>query len=165
MLVRKLCQVLCGGLCWLLRTCPFYCSVLNLCQLCCSIYFGSMMMCWTYVSSIALCAMVSVFLWWKMRKQWRFLWTYCDENCHVLWRKLIYRMGCHMAQNCADTWRESVMTRGMTTMIHEVGTMNMWRHRGSWHGTGHVDPATSPASVSPKARSAVGVVHATWHSL
>jgi len=81
MLVQKLCQVLCGGLCWLLRTCPFYCSVLNLCQLCCSMYFGSMMMCWTYVSSIALCAMVSVLLWWKMRKQWRFF-------VNILWWKL-----------------------------------------------------------------------------
>ena len=143
MLVRKLCQVLCGGLCWLLRTCPFYCSVLNLCQLCCSMYFGSMMMCWTYVSSIALCAMVSVLLWWKMRKQWRFfvniLWW--KLPCSVTKINIPYglprgaKLCRHMARICDDTWHDSNDPRGR----HNEHVAPPWKLTWHWpRGSGHV---------------------------
>ena len=119
-----------------------------------------------------LCAMVCVLLWWNMRNQWCFLWTFYDDNDVIFMMKIAMFCDENKYTLYAATWHRTVMTRGEKLWRHMVRNcgdtwhpMKMWRQDGWWHGTAHVAAATSPASVSTKATLAIGLIHATWHSL
>jgi len=139
-----------------------------------------------------LCAMVCVLLWWwwrwqvlwsvicnglctfvmNMRNQWCFLWTFCDDNDVIFMMKIVMFCDENKYTLYTSTWHISVMTHGETLWLHVVRNcgntwrpMKMWRQDGWWHGTAHVATTTSPASVSTKATSAIGLIHTTWHSL
>ena len=186
-LVPTLCPKLMSSILWWSVLAPKNLSVVLVCVelmsvvwLCSSDQWWCVeLMCWTSVTCDEddkfcdlLCAMVCVLLWWNMRNQWCFLWTFYDDNDVIFMMKIAMFCDENKYTLYATTWHRTVMTRGEKLWRHMVRNcgdtwhpMKMWRQDGWWHGTAHVAAATSPASVSTKATSAVGPINAMWHSL